>query len=109
HMVSPQNLEAESAVLGAVFIDQGCLDEITEILKPDDFYLESQRKIFRAMLDLHEASTAIDAITLGDYLKSHNELELVGGFAYLCSLADFTPTAANVRHYARIVKKCAQR
>jgi len=107
-MVPPQNLEAESAVMGAVFVDPDCINEILRLIGADEFYRESHRKIFRAMLDLHEAGTAIDLITLSESLKSRNELESVGGSAYLAALVDFTPSAANVRHYAGIVKEKSQ-
>jgi DnaB-like helicase N terminal domain/AAA domain len=107
--VPPQNLEAESAVLGAVFIDADCLKEIMEIVTPDDFYRESHRKIFRAMAAMSEANTLIDLLTLSEHLTRRNELETVGGSAYLASLVEFTPTAANVRYYVGIVKECERR
>ena len=106
--VPPQNLEAEASVLGAVILENDCLPQILEILRPDDFYRQSHEKIFRAMLAISEAGTPIDLVTLSDHLKQRNELEAVDGTAYLASLAEFTPTVANVRHHAGIVKKCAQ-
>jgi replicative DNA helicase len=106
--VPPQNLEAESSVLGAIFIDSDCINEVLAILKPEDFYRESHRKIYRGMVDLAERSEAIDLVTLSEHLKVRNELEAIGGTAYLAGLADFTPTAVNVRYYARIVQKKSQ-
>ena len=105
--VPPQNLEAESSVLGAVFIEQECLASIWNTLEVEDFYRESHRKIYRAMMELCDAGVDIDLITLSDYLKNKNDLKEIGGSAYLAALNDFTPTAANVEHYADIVKKRA--
>lgn len=107
-MVPPQNLEAESSTIGAVFLEPDCINEILQTIGVKDFYRGSHQTIFRAMVDLHEAGTEIDLITLSEFLKSRNELESVGGSAYLAGLVDFTPSAANVRHYARIVKEKSQ-
>jgi replicative DNA helicase len=105
--VPPQNLEAESSVLGGILLDNEAINRVLEILAPEDFYRESHRKIFRAMVELSDRSEPVDLITLSDLLKSRGELELVGGAAYLASLADAVPTAANIAHYARIVREKA--
>jgi DNA repair protein RadA/Sms len=102
--VPPQNLEAECSILGAVMLDNAALNRVLEINHPDHFYRESHCKIFNAMLDLDELGEPIDLVTLSDRLKSKDELEEVGGTAYLASLHDFTPTAANVKYYAQIVR-----
>src|SRR3990167_2939710 len=91
--VPPQNLEAESSVL--------------ELLTPEDFYRETHRKIFRAMIVLSDRTEPVDLITLSDFLKARGELEAVGGTSYLASLADLVPTAANISYYARIVREKA--
>jgi replicative DNA helicase len=105
--IPPQNLEAESSVLGGVLLDNEAIDPVLELLRPEDFYRESHRKIFRAMIELADRNEPVDAITLGDHLKSKNELEAVGGSSYLTLLADFVPTAANISYYARIVREKA--
>jgi replicative DNA helicase len=105
--VPPQNLEAESSVLGGILLDNEAINLVLELLQPDDFYRESHRKIFRAMIDITDRGEPVDLITLSEFLKGRNELEAVGGAAYLASLADFVPTAANISHYARIVREKA--
>jgi replicative DNA helicase len=103
--VPPQNLEAECSVLGGILLDNDAINQVLELLRPEDFYRESHRKIFRATIELSDRSEPVDLITLSDYLKGRNELEAVGGTAYLASLADSVPTAANISYYARIVRE----
>jgi replicative DNA helicase len=103
--VPPQNLEAESSVLGGVLLENEAINLVLEVLRGDDFYRESHRKIFRAMIELSDRTEPVDLITLSEFLKSRGELEAVGGTAYLASLADSVPTAANISHYARIVRE----
>jgi replicative DNA helicase len=72
-----------------------------------DFYRESHRKIFRAMMELADRSEPADLITLSELLKGKGDLEAVGGSTYLAALADQVPTAANIAHYARIIREKA--
>ena len=102
--VPPQNLEAESSVLGGILLDNDAINRVLEALSPEDFYRESHRKIFRAMIDLSERNEPVDLITLSESLKARGELDSVGGAAYLASLADLVPTAANIGYYGRIVR-----
>ncbi len=108
HNVAPQNLEAESAVVGAIIENPDCLNDVIGILRPEDFYRESNAKILRGMIELSERGDPIDLLTLNDLLKAKGELEAVGGAAYLASCRDSMPSAANVAYYARIVKKTYQ-
>ncbi len=103
--VPPQNLEAESSVLGGILLENEAVNQVLELLRPEDFYRESHRKVFRAIVELSDRSEPVDLITLSDFLKNRGELEAVGGTAYLASLADFVPTAANISYYARIVRE----
>ena len=105
--VPPQNLEAESSVLGGVLLDNEAINRVLELLTPEDFYRETHRKIFRAMIVLSDRTEPVDLITLSDFLKARGELEAVGGTSYLASLADLVPTAANISYYARIVREKA--
>ena len=105
--VPPQNLEAESCVLGGILLENEAINRVLELLKPEDFYRESHRKIFRAMIELSDRSEPVDLITLSDFLKAKGDLDAVGGSAYLASLAGLVPTAANIAHYARIVREKA--
>ncbi len=107
--VPPQNLEAESSVLGGILLENEAINRVLEVLTTDDFYRESHRKIFRAMIELYDRSEPVDLITLSDILKAKGDLEAVGGSAYLASLANATPTSANIHHYARIVREKAIR
>jgi replicative DNA helicase len=103
----PQNLEAEQSILGAVLIDNNALPRALEILDPGDFYKLSHRKLFYAMTELFDKNEPIDLITLTDYLKKKDELEVVGGIAYLSSLINTIPTAANVKYHSNIVRERA--
>lgn len=103
----PQNIEAEQSVLGAVLLDNEALPKVLEVLSPEDFYRESHRKIFNAMVELFERNEAIDLITITDSLKRNNELDAAGGVTYLSGLANQVPTAANVKYHSKIVKEKA--
>jgi replicative DNA helicase len=103
----PQNIEAEQAVLGAIILDNEALPKSLEILSQDDFYRESHRRLYRAILDLFEKNEPIDIVTVADYLRKLGDLEIVGGVAYLSTLADSIPTSANIRYHARIVREKA--
>jgi replicative DNA helicase len=103
----PQNLEAEISVLGGVLLDNEALNRVLEVIKEGDFYRESHRKIFSAILDLYERSEPVDLITLAEALRKREVLEEVGGIEYLNSLANSIPTAANIAYYAKIVKEKA--
>jgi len=105
--VPPQNIEAEQSVLGAVLLENEAINQALEILTPDDFYRETHREIFRAMMELSDHNQPVDAITLTDALRTKSVLEQVGGPGYIAELADAVPTAANVAHYARIVREKA--
>ncbi len=104
HRLPPQNVEAEQSVLGGILIENEAITKVVEVLNQDDFYRESHRKIFLALLDLFEKNEPSDLITITDILKSKNQLDAVGGISYLTSLVDSVPTAANISYYARIVK-----
>src|SRR3989337_3449650 len=102
----PQNIEAEQAVLGGVLIEGVAINQVLEILTTEDFYRESHRKIFEAMIELDKNSSPIDIRTLFDSLKSQGQLlEEVGGSSYLTYLTELVPSTANVSYYARLVKE----
>jgi len=105
--IPPQNIEAEQAVLGAILIDNASLNKALEIIAPNDFYRDSHRRIFSAILDLNERNEVVDLITLSDHLRRKNELEGVGGAGYLTSLVNAIPTAANIRQHSRIIHEKA--
>ncbi|MBW2035968.1 MAG: replicative DNA helicase [Deltaproteobacteria bacterium] len=107
HKVPPQNIEAEQSILSAILIDNKVLPEVLEILSREDFYRESHRKIFQAMIELFEQNEPADLVTLSNFLREKGQLESVGGASYLAELVDTVPMAANVSHYARIVQEKA--
>src|SRR5947209_8092313 len=107
----PQNEEAEVSVLGAILLSEQALDGllIDIKLKPEDFYRERHRLIFRSMIRLKEKTSPepIDALTVCEDLARAGDLEEAGGTAYVHSLPNLVPSAGNVRHYGRIVKEHA--
>ncbi len=107
HRLPPQNLEGEMSVLGGVLLENEALNKALEILRPEDFYRESHRKIFNALLELSDKGEPADLVTLTAVLKENGELDAVGGSAYLSTLVDYVPTAANINFYAKMVKEKA--
>jgi replicative DNA helicase len=103
--IPPQNLEAEQAVLGAILLDSLAIVVVMEFLGSDDFYRESHRRIFQAMINLHMSTEPIDLITLTTQLQAEQQLDAVGGVQYLTELASSVPTSANVQYYGRIVEE----
>lgn len=101
----PQSVEAEQSVLGAMLIEKDAILRASEILDPAAFYRDAHRKIFEAILSLNERSEAVDVVTVTEELRRRNQLEEAGGVAYLTTLANLVPTAANVEFYARIVEE----
>lgn len=101
----PQNIEAEMAVIGSMLIEEDAISLVLEILRADDFYKEPHRKIFSGIVKLYDQRKAVDLITLVESLKNDNVLEEVGGASYLAGLTNVVPTAANILHYAKIVKE----
>ncbi|MFD2443672.1 replicative DNA helicase [Bacillus sp. CGMCC 1.16607] len=99
----PQNVEAEQAVLGAIFLEPSALTAASEILIPEDFYRAAHQRIFNAMLTLSDQGKAVDLITVTENLAAAKILEDVGGVSYLTELAGSVPTAANIEYYANIV------
>ncbi|MCZ6500939.1 MAG: replicative DNA helicase [Gammaproteobacteria bacterium] len=105
--VPPHSIEAERSVLGGLMLDDNAWDAIASILSAEDFYRGDHRTIFRCMHQLVEQNNPLDIITISESLDEVNELENVGGLAYISDLADGTPTASNVRAYADIVQERA--
>ena len=101
----PQNIEAEKAVLGAVFLSSDALIDAMEYVTAEDFYKHAHQVIFKVMVDLNDADEAIDALTVNNALEEHNQIEDAGGITYIAELAGSVPTAANVGYYAKIVQE----
>ena len=107
HRLPPQNLEAEMSVLGGVMLENEALNRALEFLRTEDFYRESHRKIFNALIILGDKNEPADLVTLTAVLKDRGELEAVGGSTYLATLVDYVPTAANINYYCKLVKEKA--
>ena len=103
--LSPQNLEAEMAVLGSLLMDEDAISVSAESLTSNSFYKDTHKKIFETIIGLYNANRAVDIITLTDELKRKGILEDIGGVSFLTSLANSVPTAANISHYVKIVKE----
>jgi len=103
----PQNLEAEQCTLGSMMVEEAAIVLGTELVSREDFYRASHQKIFDGIFSLYERGEAVDFITVTEELRRAGDLEAVGGPAYLNSLIDMVPSAANVRTYAQIVSQKA--
>lgn len=101
----PQNIEAEQHVLGAVLVNNDSFDKVIDLLVPVDFYKDVHRRIYAAMIRMFQARENIDIITLSDTLRSAGGLEAAGGASYLALLVSLTPSAANIKSHARIVRE----
>lgn len=103
----PHSIEAEQAVLGAIFLEKEALVTVSEILTPEDFYRTSHKKIYEVMIAIGESGEPVDLITVTAELKKRKWIDEVGGIAYLSDLASSVPTAANVEYHAEIVAEKA--
>ncbi len=99
-----QNIEAEMCVLGSMVVSERAAVDVSQMLKPADFYVPAHREIYEACLQLLNNSKAIDLVTLRDELTNRHKLEDVGGVEYLVQIADSVPTASNALYYAGIVQ-----
>ncbi|RKF15791.1 replicative DNA helicase [Alginatibacterium sediminis] len=103
----PHSVEAEQAVLGGLMLDNNAWDNVAELVVEQDFYQRSHRLIFRAMAVLAESGSPLDLVTVSERLENLEQLESIGGFAYLGEIAKNTPSAANIRAYSEIVRERA--
>jgi replicative DNA helicase len=100
----PANIEAERSILGAILLDNLSYNQAAEHLKPEDFSLDSHRRIYSRMMDLAESSRPIDMITLIEELDQRKELESVGDVGYVSGLVDGVPDRPSIEHYVKIVR-----
>lgn len=103
--VPPHSIEAEQSVLGGLLLENRAWDKIADIVQEQDFYRQDHRLIFRSIAVLAEQDEPLDIITLSNWLKARDELDNAGGLAYLGTLAKDTPSAANIKAYAEIVRE----
>src|SRR2546425_4067634 len=100
----PNSSEAERAILGAIILDNGMISPAIELLKPEDFYVPSHRRIFVAMTALFERGAEINPILIGEELKKDSALETVGGVSFVTNLTYGLPHATNITQYAKVVR-----
>src|ERR1700685_2629670 len=100
----PANIDAEKTILGAILLENAAHAEAAEFLKPEDFSLDSHRRIFLRMSELMDSGRTVDIVTISNELSRYKEVESVGGVAYLASLTEGLPRRPVIEEYIRIVK-----
>lgn len=103
--IPPYSSDAESAVLGSVFLDNSCWGQVFSSLNEEDFYLESNRRVFRHMYKLFEDGVPVDHVTLGNSLRQSGDLEKIGGVMALNDYTEHVATLSNISYYANIVRE----
>jgi len=103
----PHNIEAEQAIIGAIFLEPEAFSAASEVLMPEDFYRAGHQRIFEAMMRLADRGEAIDVVTVTSALQDSKHLEEAGGVSYLTEVAGSVPTAANIEYYTKIVEEKA--
>ncbi|MEZ7942572.1 MAG: replicative DNA helicase [Halioglobus sp.] len=105
--MQPHSAEAEQSVLGGLLLSADGWDAVAELVSDGDFYRLGHRLIFRQIAQLAEAAEPVDVITVADKLQARDELDAAGGLTYLAELAQNTPSASNIRAYAKVVRERA--
>lgn len=103
----PQNLEAESSLLGCLMIDKDAIFKIADTLRPEDFYKDSHGLIYATMRELYTQHEPIDILTLSSRLEEKKQLEAIGGRGYIAELGNAVATSAHVVHYSNIIQRKA--
>lgn len=104
----PHSNDAEVAVLGGLMLDSLGFEQVADVLSAEDFYRQDHQLIFGAIAALSDAGETVDAITVAERLEKSGDIGQVGGLAYVASLTTVTPSAANIRAYADIVRERSQ-
>ena len=105
--VPPHSIESEQAVLGGLLLSARAWEQVADVLSEPDFYREDHRLIFRSIHELSDVGKPCDAVTVTEWFESRGKVDLVDGGAYISQLAGSTPSAANVKAYADIVRENA--
>ena len=103
--IPPQSIPSEQAVLGSIMLRKDAIHEVEDVISPDSFYVEKNKIIFRAMLDLSAKNEPIDMLSLSTKLSEQKVLERIGGNQYLAEIVNGVPSSTNIKHYAEIVQK----
>ncbi len=101
--IPPHSIEAEQSILGSMILDKTSINTAVEIIRPDDFYKQSNGEIYSAIINLFNKNEPVDIITLQEELKRRNSLDAVGGVTYLANLSGGIATTANTEYYCKIV------
>ena len=103
----PHNLDAEQSLLGSLLLDRDAIIKVASFVKPEDFYLPANATVYGAILDLYNRREPTDFVTLSDELGRREQLDRIGGIAYLSALLNSVPTAVHVEYYGKIVERTA--
>jgi replicative DNA helicase len=103
----PSSIESERSILGAILLDNSVCNQAIELLRREEFFLDSHRRIYDKMVSLSERATPIDLVTLSEELRRTGEFEQIGGATYIASLIDGVPRTDTIEHYAKLVKSKA--
>lgn len=101
----PNSAESERAILGSIILNNALITQAAELLRPEDFYVPSHRRIFMAMLSLFNRSSEINPILIGEELRREGVLELVGGITFITNLTFGLPHSPNIPYYAQAVRE----
>jgi len=105
--IPPHSIEAESSVLGGLLLDNSAWERVGDLLKEGDFYRYEHKLVFGAVAALIESNKPADVITVNEHLQNQGKSDEIGGLNYLNALAQYVPSAANIRRYAEIVRERA--
>src|SRR5258708_1180315 len=103
--IPPQSIPSEQAVLGSIMLRKDAIHEVEDVISPDSFYVEKNKIIFRAMLDLSAKNEPIDMLSLSTKLSEQKVLERIGGNQYFAEILNRVPPSTNIKHYSKIVQK----
>src|SRR5437764_8047404 len=104
---TPHSRDAERCLLGGMLRDNVVINDVVQLVRTENFYLDAHQKIFQGMLALNDRANPVDLVTLAEWLREQKYVEDIGGYPYLAELWEASPTAANVEYYAKIVREKA--
>src|SRR5687768_7860708 len=103
--VPPSDLDAEGAVLSAILLDPDAFDRVQEILQPQHFYADANRRVYEAVVELQSNGRPVDIVSVAGYLRDKGRLQQIGGSPYLAQLSDATPAVAHVEAHAKVIRE----
>lgn len=103
--VPPSDLDAEASVLSAILLDPDAFDRVQEILHPEHFYADANRRIYESVVELTSTGRPVDIVSVAGFLRDKGRLQQIGGSPYLAQLADATPAVAHVEAHAQVIRE----